>query len=190
MNTCQYCNILFEAKPIAKYCSSNCKSRAWYHKKKHDQSFRAKNVQTVHLTRQKFGERINAERRKRFKEDIDYRKRTRLQTAQSRIRKPQSDNNRQWRLSNPYKAMLKNLRKRGKRLVIDTDLELIFNRDNGTCQYCGSTSNLSLDHRTPVCRGGESSIENLCVACLTCNCSKGNKTPEEFAIYRQELSSC
>lgn len=52
-------------------------------------------------------------------------------------------------------------------------------RDNYTCQYCGSTSNLTLDHVMPVSRGGKSSWENVVTACYPCNSRKGSKTPDE-----------
>lgn len=52
-------------------------------------------------------------------------------------------------------------------------------RDNYTCQYCGSTSTLTLDHVMPVSRGGKSSWENVVTACYPCNSRKGSRTPEE-----------
>lgn len=55
------------------------------------------------------------------------------------------------------------------------------------CTYCGSTTDKPhFDHRIPLARGGKHELSNLCVACGTCNCSKGDKTPEEFAEYRKE----
>ncbi len=55
-------------------------------------------------------------------------------------------------------------------------------RDNYTCQYCGSTSTLTLDHVMPVSRGGKSSWENVVTACYPCNSRKGSKTPEEAGM--------
>lgn len=52
-------------------------------------------------------------------------------------------------------------------------------RDNYTCQYCGSTSNLTLDHVMPVSRGGKSTWENVVTACYPCNSRKGSRTPDE-----------
>ena len=55
-------------------------------------------------------------------------------------------------------------------------------RDNYTCQYCGSTKNLSIDHLMPVSRGGKSTWENTVTACQKCNSKKGSKTPEEAGM--------
>ena len=56
-----------------------------------------------------------------------------------------------------------------------------------TCVYCEQPilfGQDSLDHKIPVSRNGKNSYENLCIACRKCNSSKGNKTVEEFEIYR------
>lgn len=55
----------------------------------------------------------------------------------------------------------------------------IFKRDNHQCQYCGITTDLTLDHVLPRSRGGKSSWTNLVTACKTCNSKKGDLTPEE-----------
>ena len=58
----------------------------------------------------------------------------------------------------------------------------IFARDANQCQYCGlhfPTSELSLDHIVPTCRGGEASWENLVCACVKCTVRKGGRAPKE-----------
>jgi 5-methylcytosine-specific restriction endonuclease McrA len=55
----------------------------------------------------------------------------------------------------------------------------IMHRDAETCQYCGKRSDLTLDHVLPRSRGGGDHWENVVVACLRCNVTKGNRTPEE-----------
>ncbi len=56
----------------------------------------------------------------------------------------------------------------------------IFERDRYTCQYCGTSScKLSIDHVLPRSRGGADIWENVTTCCLTCNVSKGNRTPKE-----------
>jgi 5-methylcytosine-specific restriction endonuclease McrA len=47
------------------------------------------------------------------------------------------------------------------------------------CPYCGARltdETKSLDHVTPLARGGRHSLSNLTVCCLKCNVSKGAKT--------------
>lgn len=55
----------------------------------------------------------------------------------------------------------------------------VMKRDRYTCQYCGTKSDLTLDHVMPRSRGGEDSWENLVTACNHCNVKKGNRTPDE-----------
>ena len=63
------------------------------------------------------------------------------------------------------------------------------NRANGTCSYCGNkTSELTLDHVIPLCRGGEHSEGNTVAACGPCNYSKGGKLLIEWRIRKGELT--
>lgn len=55
----------------------------------------------------------------------------------------------------------------------------VFKRDGHTCQYCGATKDLTLDHVIPRSRGGRSHWNNLVSACKRCNSRKGDRTPEE-----------
>lgn len=62
----------------------------------------------------------------------------------------------------------------------------IFYRDAHTCQYCNySGEELTLDHVLPRSRGGGESWENLVTACVRCNVSKGNRTPQEAGMLLQ-----
>jgi 5-methylcytosine-specific restriction endonuclease McrA len=58
----------------------------------------------------------------------------------------------------------------------------IFKRDQFSCQYCGKTRDLTLDHVVPKARGGKSAWTNLVTACKRCNTTKGNNTPEEAGV--------
>src|SRR5579885_2071731 len=49
-----------------------------------------------------------------------------------------------------------------------------FARDEWTCQYCGSRSNLTVDHVVPRSKGGSSNWENIVASCAPCNRRKGN----------------
>jgi len=51
----------------------------------------------------------------------------------------------------------------------------VYIRDNFTCQYCGSTQDLTIDHVLPKACGGRSTFENCVVACKTCNNKKGDR---------------
>ena len=57
----------------------------------------------------------------------------------------------------------------------------VFERDGYVCQYCGCLiASPHCDHVVPLSRGGRSTLDNLVTACPSCNCSKHDKTPEEW----------
>ena len=62
---------------------------------------------------------------------------------------------------------------------ISPSRNMIYKRDGYSCQYCGSTRNLTIDHVIPRSRGGDGSWENLVCCCSKCNVSKGNKLLHE-----------
>lgn len=55
----------------------------------------------------------------------------------------------------------------------------VFRRDNHTCQYCGSTKQLTIDHVLPRSKGGLHIWSNVVAACATCNSRKGDRTPAQ-----------
>ena len=58
---------------------------------------------------------------------------------------------------------------------------LVFQRDGRRCVYCGAEDDeFHIDHIHPVALGGDSSIQNLAVACRSCNLSKGAKPLSEW----------
>lgn len=73
-------------------------------------------------------------------------------------------------------------RKVDARPAIPTDIQrAVKDRDGSTCAYCGATEGpFHLDHIVPWSRGGKHSLENLTVACASCNWSKGDKALDEW----------
>ena len=56
------------------------------------------------------------------------------------------------------------------------DLRAIFAKAEKRCVYCGEqSSRLTIDHCTPISRGGDHIAENLVPCCKSCNSSKGTK---------------
>lgn len=63
--------------------------------------------------------------------------------------------------------------------------ELIYNRDDYTCKYCGYKAKpgtyswkmlpIEIDHVIPVSKGGKNIESNLVCACRRCNRKKHNK---------------
>jgi 5-methylcytosine-specific restriction endonuclease McrA len=61
----------------------------------------------------------------------------------------------------------------------------VYQRDNGTCQYCGkkvTTREFTYEHVIPRSKGGASTWENIVVACVPCNQKKGGRTPQEAGM--------
>ena len=64
--------------------------------------------------------------------------------------------------------------------------ENIFQRDEYTCQYCGTPHrehNLNLDHVIPRDQGGQTSWENIVTACIGCNSRKANRLPHQAGMH-------
>jgi len=58
----------------------------------------------------------------------------------------------------------------------------LYKRDLYTCRYCGvkpGSEELTIDHIMPQSRGGGTTWENCCLACVDCNSRKADNTPEE-----------
>jgi hypothetical protein len=71
------------------------------------------------------------------------------------------------------------------------DLERLL-RGNPTCAFCRNVvplEALTIDHRTPITRGGRHLYENLAVVCQPCNLAKGVLDDEEFLQLRALLRS-
>lgn len=57
----------------------------------------------------------------------------------------------------------------------------VLERDRFRCGYCGGKATTH-DHIHPKSRGGEDSWLNSIAACLSCNATKANRTPEEAGM--------
>lgn len=63
----------------------------------------------------------------------------------------------------------------------------IYERDNYRCTYCGkqlTRFTATLDHITPVSKGGDNSAENLKTACLQCNSRKTDRPLGDFLVAK------
>jgi len=59
----------------------------------------------------------------------------------------------------------------------------VFARDGWRCQYCGSRSNLTVDHVIPRSKGGPSTWENIVASCAPCNRRKGDRLPHQVNMH-------
>ena len=63
--------------------------------------------------------------------------------------------------------------------------ENVYLRDGGQCQYCGEAvpkRSATYDHVVPRSHGGPTDWENIVLACLPCNQTKANRTPEQAGM--------
>lgn len=68
-------------------------------------------------------------------------------------------------------------------------LAALTERDGPDCFYCGQAperDGLILEHVIPVRRNGPNTIDNLVLACTSCNLSKGSKPGWFFVLLRHE----
>lgn len=48
------------------------------------------------------------------------------------------------------------------------------------CAYCGAPGEFQWEHIIPVSRGGPNTIDNMVLACASCNAAKGTRDPFEW----------
>ncbi len=60
------------------------------------------------------------------------------------------------------------------RNISATTKKIVFSRDGGVCQCCGSSQRLEYDHIQPYSCGGTNTASNIQLLCLKCNRSKSN----------------
>ncbi|WP_374541916.1 HNH endonuclease [Flavobacterium sp.] len=60
------------------------------------------------------------------------------------------------------------------RHITTTTKKIVFARDGGVCQCCGSADNIEYDHIMPFSCGGKSEASNVQLLCRKCNRSKSN----------------
>lgn len=76
-------------------------------------------------------------------------------------------------------------------------LPALVHEQRGRCFYCGEKFRESspplrpatVDHKTPLSRGGRDQAPNLVAACRACNQKKGSLTLEEFECLRRHFPS-
>lgn len=76
--------------------------------------------------------------------------------------------------------------------VTGAQLQRLYEISNKACFYCSthvSPAEVHFDHMDPLKKGGSHTIENLCVACRTCNTSKNSDTIDEFLLRVEETQT-
>lgn len=65
-------------------------------------------------------------------------------------------------------------------------LASLINRHGRVCAGCGATTNLQVDHKTPVSKGGVTCGENLQFLCGKCNSFKSDKL---YYVWLREIQA-
>jgi hypothetical protein len=76
------------------------------------------------------------------------------------------------------------------RYVSATTKKIVFTRDGGKCQCCGSFQNLEYDHITPFSCGGGNGVSNIQLLCMPCNRSKSNSCVCKIHSKRVGTNCC
>lgn len=92
-----------------------------------------------------------------------------------------------WSLANPDKVHDYRANRRAKKLangIFKVTRKEIKTLLASQCFYCGSNSQISIDHVIPISRGGRHSIGNLVAACRSCNSRKNARFITEWKVLR------
>lgn len=99
-----------------------------------------------------------------------------------------------WRDAHPEKVSVYNQQRRvrinkASGSHTSDDILRIFSLQKGRCAYCHKKvgKKYHVDHIHPLSKGGDNNATNLCIACASCNTSKGSQLPHEWAKKRGML---
>jgi 5-methylcytosine-specific restriction endonuclease McrA len=75
---------------------------------------------------------------------------------------------------------------RNRRKAVKFSRENVYQRDSGRCAYCAEKvprNEATYDHVKPRAHGGQTTWENVVIACVPCNQKKGGRTPEQANMH-------
>jgi len=147
---------------------------------------------------EKNAESLRAKKREYYaknKEKITAQKRDYVEKNKEAIRVKRSENG--WKYND--KARIQSSKRRALKKSADgsytlSDVHDLMVCQNNKCSVCkkeisfGIKNNFHVDHMIPLSRGGSNWPENLQLLCTSCNCSKNNLLPLEWAEKRARAS--
>ena len=80
------------------------------------------------------------------------------------------------------------LRKKQRRINFQLRKKLLGDKEFADCCYCGITlpcKELTIEHKVPICLGGDSNIENIDIACAPCNQVRGREAWLKYLFERK-----
>lgn len=215
--TCTICGLEFTAKVHnARYCSKECKAftareRAslWYK----ENTSRAKETRRKYSASHKkqrrqylrdLPESTKEKRRERQRQWYAKNRATILAKSRAHYQANKDayiERNRRWRANNPDKAGISEARRAKAELegnATPGSIRAKWEAGNHSCILCGQPiddtlppnhpMSRTLEHLTPISRGGTHDIDNLDFAHFRCNSSKNNKTLEEYRDWVKQVA--
>lgn len=117
-----------------------------------------------------------------------------LRADPERLARHRAQGRRGWAVAysrDPMKFIIRGQQDRARRVGVPgnftkADLAEKFREQGGLCLYCGVSvrRKWTVEHITPISRGGTNGPENIAIACPTCNFSKRDKLPHEWMPER------
>jgi len=166
---CLICKKKFKAHREKNFCSKECRSEAIRSRKYSRVAYQKCEDKTKYQIR-------GLEYRLKNKDKIKELERIYAKTEKGKLVRSMA------KKLHKYKA--KGLTREVIKKVVENN---IFTFKELTCTYCNKKclNVWHLEHKNPLARGGDNSLDNLTISCPTCNLSKGKKTVEEFNKYRE-----
>jgi len=99
----------------------------------------------------------------------------------------------QWRKDNPDRYIAQKHARRARKLGAEgtydpEDVQRMLHDQGGVCNGCSADirKNYTIDHMTPLSRGGSNWPANLQLLCKPCNSAKNDRTMEEWLAFRNK----
>lgn len=207
---CEWCEIEFMAKSRKKrFCSASCQYKNYYHthpavRRKQIENSRRRvlndpEAMAVVLAagqrwRENNREKARASTKRWESEHKEHcaRKNREWWTANpekrheynQRFRTENPEKIRRWEKNNTYRRRA--LKKEAAGSFTYEEFLVLCNETGWICSYCGcqlDSETATADHMIPLSRGGSNDIGNIAPACVSCNCRKKDKTPEEYESW-------
>lgn len=199
IGNCAHCGSAFpRSQRSHQYCSARCRSAAFSGRRRPASVSAACDFCDVTFLKKRRDQRFCSRRcRIRQTSRLAYRRDperalTRWRNWYARNRESFKAYVREWRRDNPDRRALYERRRRAARVRAIgrhslADVLALFEAYDWRCAYCGSDKALTVDHRVPLSRGGDDSVQNLIPACPSCNSSKHDRTELEFQAWQALL---
>lgn len=175
---------------MGKYPSQSKEKRKEY-LEKNKESINLKRRQSYAANKEKYKEKNKKNYLNNKEKRTEYNKKYYLENKEKINKK-----HKEYRENNKEFIYVKNRARKLKVLnkINQSDIDNLIQANNNLCFYCGIIVvrgiNLHLDHKIPLCKGGEHNIDNLVPSCKKCNLMKGTKSVDDFMKIIRGTNVC